>query len=430
MKQKRKAFTLMEVIVVVAIIAVLMAMLIPSMLYVRKQAKKTSLLSQANRLKQSIDNYVSEYGAPPSVYTHLELKDHSEDITETENAFFAMQGGPVYDGSGDPPDIAALAVDVRNEDGGSSYSVATFGTGSIYKDDSGTSHRQSAFFRPQKDEMQVVKGTTGSDNYIPDLVDPVNGQPLLIYTAAPYPKDANGNARGSKYVRPVSYDDSGMGSSANNYGLVWRRLNDDFVAAAALTTGGAIMNQRDNSLLSDALLETGDPDHDKDSIKGASSNLAWFVMDWEQIAGNKYYYGNPNYIPNYDRHKVIKGYWIISPGYDGIYLNKEGNNKAYSKNYYHGHWSWSSGYTKYSTFEEEREYWFANQNPNLIFAHRWYSGTAKGESTQGRETKYDGPPESKKGGDDSAAGKRSLDVLTKNFDDIILDGGELDASVE
>lgn len=436
MNKRTRAFTLIEVLVSLAIIAVLLAMLIPSMLYVRKQARKTSLLAQINRLQISMQHYVSEYQNAPAVYTHAELKDVSEDITETENAFFALQGGLVYGNDGSPPDITALASDVRGEDGGSTYDVATFGTGSVYTDDSGTSARQGVFYRATESEMQNTTGTIGADNFIPDLVDPVNGQPLLIYQPAPYPTDSNGYARHANNVIPVSWDDSKIdraGDGLASYGLVWRRLNSDFTAAPGLSSGGVVMDQANNSMLSDVAVGYDGKGYDETNDRGASSNLAWFIMDWTQISSNVYYTGNPNYVRKYDRHKVTKGYWLISAGYDGVYLNYEDNKKSYKRTYHAGHWNWDDpSYPQYSSFEVEREEWFKNRNDRMIFAHRYFASALRVYSKDSIEGR--GDKAVKKNNEwnrkDGAFGKRSLGVFTANFDDIILEGGELDGSIE
>lgn len=427
---KVRGYTLIEVIVVIMIVAVLLSILIPSVLYMRKLAKKTSLTSQMNRIQQSMEHYQSEYQAAPAVYTHAELKGVSSDITQTENALFSLMGGLVYDANGNPPDIESLAVAVRTENA-TAYDSKTMGTGSVYRDDSGQFSRNGSFYRDTGSEMQRVTGTTGHDNYIYDLVDPVNGQPILIYTPAPYPLDSEGYARADSLIRPVSYDDSAIGSSANGYGLIWRRLNDDFVSAEALSSGNSIINQRDESMLSDACVMAGNPDHDATSALGASSNLAWFIQDWTQISSSSYYTGNPNQVLKYGRHQVTKGYFLISAGYHGVYFNKESNHETkFNKTYSHGYWSWNSGYTPYSTFQEEREHWFSQESDRLIFAHRYYGGTETGEGYAGRDSKYSGEPENKTGGSDGAYGLRSLNVLTENFDDLVKVGGEFDPSIE
>src|SRR5262245_37403695 len=66
---RRDAFTLVELLVVIAVIAVLVSLLLPSLRRAREQAVRVKCLSNIRQLGLSISNYTSDFGEYPIVYT-------------------------------------------------------------------------------------------------------------------------------------------------------------------------------------------------------------------------------------------------------------------------------------------------------------------------------------------------------------------------
>jgi len=82
MKQLKKGFTLVEMLVVIAIIGILMALLFPSFTMVIKKAKVTKAKTEISQIEQSWKQYLLDYRKFPS-----------PDITEmNENAVKILAG--------------------------------------------------------------------------------------------------------------------------------------------------------------------------------------------------------------------------------------------------------------------------------------------------------------------------------------------------
>ncbi|MFH0979926.1 MAG: type II secretion system protein [Planctomycetota bacterium] len=81
----RKAFTLVELLVVVSIIALLVAILLPSLTKARKQARMVMCLSNVRSIGLAVMTYASEYGGTlpgplhPAVYRNLGMGDPGGD---------------------------------------------------------------------------------------------------------------------------------------------------------------------------------------------------------------------------------------------------------------------------------------------------------------------------------------------------------------
>jgi prepilin-type N-terminal cleavage/methylation domain-containing protein len=77
-KAKRKAFTLVEILTVISIIAILVGILIPAITKVRTSVKETRQKAQIVTMEMAINAFKNDYGDyPPSDYWNLSNKDYS-----------------------------------------------------------------------------------------------------------------------------------------------------------------------------------------------------------------------------------------------------------------------------------------------------------------------------------------------------------------
>lgn len=92
----RSGMTLIELIIVMAIIAVLMAMILPAVQAVRESARRTQCANQFRQIGIAIENYVSTFGCYPpnsvtpwtvAVSSHLEQKQFFDRFDHARDAF-------------------------------------------------------------------------------------------------------------------------------------------------------------------------------------------------------------------------------------------------------------------------------------------------------------------------------------------------------
>ena len=65
-RRRTAAFTLVEIMIVVAIIALLVAIAVPSMLRARKRAQAVSIRTDLRLIDAGMDQYALEYNKPPN----------------------------------------------------------------------------------------------------------------------------------------------------------------------------------------------------------------------------------------------------------------------------------------------------------------------------------------------------------------------------
>jgi len=274
----RKAFTLVELLVVVAIIALLLGILLPALAAVRERARNVASKAQLESLATACNTYEVTFGSSPGFFSEDQMTANSSsygNFTGTQNLMFSLMGGLITSGG-------------TTLFGGMQYDVDEIGNGPL-----AGNRRYGAFYSPKAGELATVEigGPPGS-NYIQELktiVDASSGVPILYFRAT------GGNT-------PVDV----RTSSDDIYGWVsnWAYLN----AEPMTTVKGNTYNQKENSLLS----------NNGASNSAVTTNMAWMVTnptlsDWSDN-------------PNGSNDVVRGGYTLMSAGADGIYANKQANN--------------------------------------------------------------------------------------------------------
>jgi prepilin-type N-terminal cleavage/methylation domain-containing protein len=109
---KRKAFTLVELLIVISIIAVLAGLLFPAIGKVRDKAKRVQAKAQANSLVLAIKSYESTYGLlPPVTGVAVDAVWYNwTDATQTDNYDALLEALTCVDG----PDANSAIVPGKN----------------------------------------------------------------------------------------------------------------------------------------------------------------------------------------------------------------------------------------------------------------------------------------------------------------------------
>lgn len=111
--KKRAGFTLVEIMIVVAIIALLAAIAVPNFLRARKRSQATRILEDLRILDSAIDQYASERNISPT--TSLNFADIK---------YFIKDGTALYSGTG--ADIFGRAYTITNPSTPPKLSSSTF----------------------------------------------------------------------------------------------------------------------------------------------------------------------------------------------------------------------------------------------------------------------------------------------------------------
>lgn len=97
-----RGFTLVEILVVIAIISILIGLLVPTVSYFQYQSRKQSVQSELQRIASALESYNSDFGDyPPSTLNGV--KDHEgNDINQGNESLTAFlmtekNGGPYLD---------------------------------------------------------------------------------------------------------------------------------------------------------------------------------------------------------------------------------------------------------------------------------------------------------------------------------------------
>lgn len=291
-----RAFTLVELLVVIGIIALLVGLLIPALAAVREQGKATQTRALMKNFGDAVDSFVLTHNRRPgplSERQHSSDSNHYSFISGTENAMLELMGGLTQRGR-DVFDLAGLR---------------------IYRDDIGMGPtidgvKYDSYFKPNPRDLYYVNGQEGGsggqqavtnnlpqdgDRALPDLID-AWGTPIIFWpNSGTRPKglrDING--------RPAVVAFKSQAGNTGEAAPYYYSSFQSYTNAAALMVGiggGSPVNERSRSLLA----ETGS------SIGGSNArDLA------QAIASHPTLDSTPR-----------GGYILISAGKDRIYFDRE-----------------------------------------------------------------------------------------------------------
>lgn len=295
---RRTGFTLVELLVVMAVIALLLAILLPALQHVRSNAKKVASKTQLVSISQACESYAQTFGGAYPGYLHNDT--HSDvnppigngpglqDFTGTENLVISLMGRVVHSGS------AARPFTVKDRFG-NNVVVDLDAVGIGPQSRNGTAYEP--FFSPQPGELRAVDGTQGGDNDMPEICDPQTGMPVLYIRA------------GSSGVRPASWRGEPSGGTYDG-GVVQDYTQTNDIEDAE----GNKYDQAEKSLLCPQNLGGGSTGKSR-----AGDNLAWIVVNpgLSDLSD-----GRAN-----DTDDDVAGgrYVLISAGPDGYYLSEDQN---------------------------------------------------------------------------------------------------------
>ncbi len=280
MNHKKPAFTIVELLIVVTIIALLVGILVPAINKVKENAKTVATSAQLNAIARACDAYKAQFHNQgyPGYITDSQVENNNN-FSANENLVISLLGG-------------VIPLDRADED----MTISSTGT-KIFFDDIGrgpairSGRRYGAFYQPQDDELKALDNTGSSEDNMPELVDKSTGMPILYYRAQ------------KAQSRPVT---PALSTSQGYFSL---STNADYTNALNLTSAdGEEFNQREFSLLSST--NVGDDT--------AADNLAWNIINRSLSSVEN---GTSN-SANGSNDVVNAGFVLISAGNDGIYFNE------------------------------------------------------------------------------------------------------------
>ncbi len=248
--REARGFTLVELLAVVAIIALLLGILLPALGQVRLKAKEMSAQTQLEGIAKACESYQLQFQAFPGYFSEEDIGtgNTSNNLTSTENLVISLLGRVVPTASASsnvywPSDVSPSS--------GYRVDLDEIGNGPQMR----TSNRTyGAFYQPKTGEIEVISGstTTASPDEMPELIEgALSKLPVLYFRAR----------QGKTELASNRFGDGGNNIFA--YGQ-----NTNYTEAAALqTTDGTETNQLDNTCLSSS------------NNNDAMDNMAWLVAD-------------------------------------------------------------------------------------------------------------------------------------------------------
>ncbi len=324
MRHKSRAFTIIEMLVVVVIITALVAILLPVFASLRKTARKNASRAQIVGLAAVCTEYKLQQKFAPGFVSDDELSKGGvwDKFTSTENLVLSLLGGVVAKGKATSPATGFTMADLGTDAAQFDIDIDAIGSGpQMFQKDNLTNVRPfGAYYSPKPGELVTIDGTTGNDNNMPELVDmPSEGMPILYLR--------RGDSKGE---RPVRDDTTG------DYR---RNVVRDYVEATNLETKikGVAYNQRENSMFS----EFATNGSANGSSKLANDALSWYVtspgLSRVRLTGTnaqKAESANDDYGNSTTQDVLMsESFMLISPGPDGLYAAPDTADSLYITNY-------------------------------------------------------------------------------------------------
>lgn len=306
---RKAAFTLVELLIVVAVIAILLGFLVPIMWSLVSEAGKTADISQVKLMQSATDQYDEQFGFAPGYFDESYLCSDSvyTDFTSTENFIVSMLGGNTSNNETDWTNLDVSAI------GRGAYSNGGY---------------LGAFYNPREGELKAVNQTLGNDNEFPEICTLSTAVPILYWRVRA--EEHSWDKR-----MPVAWDDK---IKSNKKGSIYRITNEDFLGASQLN---GQYDQRNESIISNHVVHASDgrtsTDYKYSEWYGANSNLAWILnykdtefRTWGRYSNTSKHWPASNSMNMYmeDRYggskgSIAGGYLLLSAGADGIYLSRE-----------------------------------------------------------------------------------------------------------
>jgi prepilin-type N-terminal cleavage/methylation domain-containing protein len=274
--RERTAFTLVELLVVITIIALLLGILLPALSAVRSRAKNVAARSFLKSLSTASVTYQADFSAYPGYYSEDEINGSNtwHDFTSTENLVISLLGGIADTGTGTgwTPTGVPASPQIFVDDIGIGPKLASGRT-------------KDAYFSPKTGELATVTGNNfSSDNNVPEFIDPVSGQPVLYFRAR------------SAGTQPVT-----LNTAAGTFN---RLPNVAYINSNITGSNGESRDQRNKSAISNVAVG---------SQSQADENLAWLAVS-TQLTDTVNANGNET------SDVVAASMLFVAPGKDGIYL--------------------------------------------------------------------------------------------------------------
>ena len=184
---RRRAFTLVELLVVMSVIAILMSLLVPTLHAIRKQVNEARCEGMIQGLGMAIEAYKQRhYVYPPDSHTSLSYV--------SEALAYYLSGASIAYGPGSAPS------------GYPWYHI-------IFKDPSGSGRRASHILYQFKDDMLQ---DVASKNGVPAIIDPWQ-RPLFYNSAGGANGNPNHNVQGFDLVSAGPDGSLGNDDDIGNY---------------------------------------------------------------------------------------------------------------------------------------------------------------------------------------------------------------------
>lgn len=266
-----RAFTIIELLVVVGIIMVLIAILVPSLMYVRVQAQKADTIHQMASIKNAIDRYYADFNDAPGPIAETDVAGNNG-VTAGQNLVLGLMGflwDATKEGTATPalpaavspypsgwitiPSLsAALPMCMRPGIGPTDYRRQTAPAASSTVSAAGVDSKyetRPAYYTPRAGELRLPTGTAAMIGVstavalinIPVLYDRfTDSLPFLYWRGggATYMSAAPAvNAAGVWATRDVVHDNAADDTSKGKPAVYYRLSNAAFYNAVGKSTG-------------------------------------------------------------------------------------------------------------------------------------------------------------------------------------------------